>query len=123
MRTELAVDPLQMAVWRRKPSAGLVVHHSDGGAQYAAIPFGKRLEEVGIVPSMGRTGTALDNAMAESFIATLKTKLLVRRHRFPDREVAKSAIFEYLDRFYNRRRLHSVLSCRSTIVSASLWVE
>ena len=112
MKTELVVDALQMAVWRRKPSAGLV-HHSDRGAQYTAISFGKRLEEVGIVPSMGRTGTALDNAMAESFVATLKTELLVHRRRFPDREVAKSAIFEYLEGFYNRRRLHSALSYRS----------
>jgi putative transposase len=111
MRTELVVDALEMAVWRRKPSAGLV-HHSDRGVQYTAISFGKRLEEVGIVPSMGRTGTALDNAMAESFIATLKTEL-VHRRRFPDREVARSAIFEYLEGFYNRRRLHSALSYQS----------
>ncbi len=108
MSTELVVDALEMALWRRKPSAGLV-HHSDRGAQYTAISFGKRLAEVGIVPSMGRTGTALDNAMAESFIATLKTEL-VHRRRFPDREVARSAIFEYLEGFYNRRRLHSALS-------------
>jgi len=59
MRTELVVDALEMAVWRRKPSAGLV-HHSDRGVQYTAISFGKRLAQVGIVPSMGRTGTALD---------------------------------------------------------------
>jgi putative transposase len=111
MRTELVVDALDMAVWRRKPSARLV-HHSDRGVQYTAISFGKRLEEVGIVPSMGRTGTALDNAMAESFIATLKTEL-VHRRRFPDREVARSAIFEYLEGFYNRRRLHSALSYQS----------
>lgn len=111
MRTELVVDALEMAVWRRKPSAGLV-HHSDHGSQYTALSFGKRLEEAGIVPSMGRTGTALDNAMAESFIATLKTEL-VHRRRFPDREVARSAIFEYLEGFYNRRRLHSALSYQS----------
>jgi putative transposase len=61
MKTELVVDALQMAVWRRKPSAGLV-HHSDRGAQYTTISFGKRLEDVGIVPSMGRSGTALDRA-------------------------------------------------------------
>ncbi len=79
------------------------------------ISFGKRLEEVGIVPSMGRTGTALDNAMAESFIAILKTELLVHRRRFPDREVARSAVFEYLEGFYNRRRLHSALSHRSPV--------
>jgi putative transposase len=111
MRTELVVDALQMAVWRRRPVAGLV-HHSERGVQYTAISFGKRLEEVGIVPSMGRTGTALDNAMAESFIATLKTEL-VHRQRFPDRGAARSAIFEYLEGFYNRRRLHSALSYRS----------
>jgi putative transposase len=111
MRTELVVDALEMALWRRKPGAGLI-HHTDRGSQYTAISFGKRLAEVGIVPSMGRTGTALDNAMAESFIATLKTEL-VHRRRFPDREVAKSAIFEYLEGFYNRRRLHSALSYRS----------
>jgi putative transposase len=111
MRTELVVDALEMAVWRRRPVAGLV-HHSDRGVQYTAISFGKRLEEVGIVPSMGRTGTALDNAMAESFIATLKTEL-VHRQRFPDRGAARSAIFEYLEGFYNRRRLHSALSYRS----------
>jgi putative transposase len=61
MRTELGVDTLEMALWRRKPSFGLV-HHSERGAQYTAISFGKRLAEVGIVPSMGRTGTALDRA-------------------------------------------------------------
>ena len=111
MRTELVIDALEMAVWRRKPGAGLI-HHTDRGSQYTAISFGKRLEEVGIMPSMGRTGSALDNAMAESFIATLKTEL-VHRRRFPDREVARSAIFEYLEGFYNRRRLHSALSYQS----------
>lgn len=113
MRTELVIDALEMAVWRRRPVAGLV-HHSDRGVQYTAISFGKRLEQSGIIPSMGRTGTALDNAMAESFIATLKTEL-VHRRRFPDREVARSAIFEYLEGFYNRRRLHSALSYRSPV--------
>ena len=113
MRTELVVDALEMAVWRRGPVAGLV-HHSDCGVQYTAISFGKRLEEAGIVPSMGRTGTALDNAMAESFIATLKTELVHRRH-FPDREVARSAIFEYLEGFYNRRRLHSALGYKTPV--------
>jgi putative transposase len=61
MRTELVVDALQMAIWRRKPGAGLI-HHTDRGSQYTAISFGKRLQEAGIVPSMGRTGTALDRA-------------------------------------------------------------
>jgi putative transposase len=65
LRTELVVDALQMAVWRRKPAPGLV-HHSDQGVQYTALSFAERLREVGIKPSMGRTGSALDNAMAES---------------------------------------------------------
>jgi putative transposase len=113
MRTELVLDALEMAVWRRRPATGLV-HHSDRGVQYTAISFGKRLKEVGIVPSMGRTGTALDNAMAESFIATLKSEL-VHRHHFPDREAARSAIFEYLEGFYNRRRLHSALGYKCPV--------
>jgi putative transposase len=107
LRTELVVDALEMAVWRRKPAAGLV-HHSDRGTQYTALSFGKRLEEVGIVPSMGRTGSALDNAISESFVATLKVELF-HTCRFPSREAARSAVFEYLEAFYNRRRLHSSL--------------
>ncbi len=107
LRTELVVDALEMAVWRRKPAAGLV-HHSDRGTQYTALSFGKRLEEAGIVPSMGRVGSALDNAVSESFVATLKVEL-VHTRRFPTREAARSAIFEYLEVFYNRRRLHSSL--------------
>ena len=67
LRTELVVDALQMAVWRRKPAPGLI-HHSDQGVQYTSLSFGERLKEVGIKPSMGRTGSALDNAMAESFV-------------------------------------------------------
>jgi putative transposase len=111
LRTELVVDALEMAVWRRKPAAGLV-HHSDRGVQYTALSFGKRLEEVGIFPSMGRAGSALDNAISESFVSTLKCEL-VHRQRFPTREAARSAVFEYLEAFYNRRRLHSSLGYRS----------
>ncbi len=111
LKTELVIDALEMAVWRRKPSAGLI-HHTDRGSQYTALSFGKRLEEVGIVPSMGRTGTALDNAMAESFVSTLKVEL-VDRHRFPTREAARVAIFEYIEGFYNRVRRHSSLGYES----------
>ena len=100
-----------MAVWRRKPRSGLI-HHTDRGSQYTALSFGKRLEEVGIVPSMGRTGSALDNAMAESFVSTLKAEL-VDRHRFPTREAARVAIFEYIEGFYNRTRRHSSLGYES----------
>jgi putative transposase len=111
LKTELVVDALGMAVWRRKPAPGLV-HHSDQGVQYTALSFGQRLKEVGITPSMGRSGSALDNAMAESFVSTLKAEL-VSRMEFPTRQAAKSAIFEYLETFYNTLRLHSALGYRS----------
>ncbi len=111
LRTELVVDALEMAVWRRKPAAGLV-HHSDRGTQYTALSFGERLEDAGILPSMGRAGSALDNAVSESFVATLKCEL-VHRRSFPSREAARSAVFEYLEAFYNRRRLHSALDYMS----------
>jgi putative transposase len=111
LRTEIVVDALQMAIWRRKPAPGLV-HHSDQGVQYTALSFSERLREVGITPSMGRTGSALDNAMAESFVSTLKAEV-VSRMEFPTRQAAKTAIFEYLETFYNTRRLHSTLGYRS----------
>jgi putative transposase len=111
LRTELVMDALRMAIWRRQPAPGLI-HHSDRGAQYTSVAFGKRLEEAGIVPSMGGVGSALDNAMAESFVSTLKAELVAHRS-FPTREAAKTAIFDYLESFYNRRRLHSSLGYRS----------
>jgi putative transposase len=107
LRTELVVDALEMALWRRSPDAGLI-HHTDRGAQYTALSFGKRLEEAGVVPSMGRAGSALDNAISESFVASLKTELL-HGHRFPTREAARTSIFDYLEGFYNRVRRHSSL--------------
>ena len=111
LRTELVVDALEMALWRRRPGAG-VIHHTDRGAQYTALSFGKRLEEVGIVPSMGRAGSALANAISESFVASLKTELL-HRHRFLTREAARTAIFDYIEGFYNRVRRHSSLDYSS----------
>ena len=113
LRTELVADALQMAIWRRKPQAGLI-HHSDQGVQYTSLSFGKRLEESGIVPSMGKVGSAYDNALAESFIATLKSELLYR-NSWPTRRSARVAIFEYLEGFYNRHRLHSALGYRSPV--------
>jgi putative transposase len=107
LRTELVVDALEMALWRRRPDAGLI-HHTDRGAQYTALSFGKRLEEAGIVPSMGRAGSALDNAISESFVASLKAELLYR-HRFLTREAARTAVFDYIEGFYNRVRRHSSL--------------
>ena len=111
LRTELVVDALQMAIWRRNPAPGLI-HHSDQGVQYTSLSLGRRLEEAGIVPSMGRVGSAYDNSLAESFVATLKTELLYR-DRWPTRRATGTAIFEYLEGFYNRKRLHSDLGYRS----------
>lgn len=107
LRTELVVEALQMAIARRKPAPGLV-HHSDRGVQYTSLSFGKRLEDEGLVPSMGRGGSAYDNALAESFVATLKTELLYRSS-WPTRQAARTAIFEYIEGFYNTRRRHSAL--------------
>jgi putative transposase len=107
LRTEIVVDALQMAIARRKPSPGLV-HHSDRGVQYTSLFFGKRLEDKGLLPSMGRVGSAYDNALAEAFVATLKTELLYRSS-WPTREAVKTAIFEYIEGFYNTRRRHSAL--------------
>jgi putative transposase len=107
LRTELVVDALQMAIARRKPAPGLV-HHSDRGVQYTSLSFGKRLEEARLVPSMGRVGSAYDNALAESFVATLKTELLYRSS-WPTRQAARTVIFEYIEGFYNTRRRHSAL--------------
>ena len=107
LRTELVVGALQMATARRKPAPGLV-HHSDRGVQYTSLSFGKRLEDEGLVASMGRVGSAYDNALAESFVATLKTELLYR-NTWPTRQAARTAIFEYIEGFYNSRRRHSAL--------------
>jgi putative transposase len=107
LRTEIVVDALQMAIARRKPAPGLV-HHSDRGVQYTSLSFGKRLEDEGLLPSMGRVGSAYDNALAESFVATLKTELLYR-NTWPTRQAARTALFEYLEGFYNTRRRHSAL--------------
>jgi putative transposase len=93
-----------MAIRRRNPSAGLI-HHSDRGAQYTALSFGKRLEEAGIVPSMSRVGSALDNAISESFISTLKSEIGVRRYL--SRQATRVSIFEFIELFYNRVRRHS----------------
>ena len=105
LRTELVADALEMAISRRRPGRGLV-HHSDVGTQYTSLAFGRRLRQAGIAPSMGSAGDALDNAVAESFFGTLKREL-VHRHRFPTRAAAKTAVFDYIECFYNRRRLHS----------------
>jgi putative transposase len=112
LRTELILAALNMAITQRRPSA--VVHHSDRGCQYTSYAFGKRCQEAGIMPSMGSVGDAYDNAMAESFFATLERELLNRR-RFRSQAEAKMAVFEWIEGWYNPRRRHSSLGYRSPV--------
>ena len=111
LRSELVVDALGMAVTRRRPQPGLV-HHSDRGSQYTSLAFGKTMQDAGVLPSMGRRGDAFDNAVAESFFATLETELL-DRHTFKTRDQARLALFRWIEGFYNSRRRHSTLGQRS----------
>lgn len=104
---ELVVEALEMAIWQRKPTVGLV-HHSDQGSQYTALIFGQRCHEAGIDRSMGARGCALDNAVCESFFASLKKEKLNRRS-WPTRSDARNAVFAWIEGWYNRRRLHSTL--------------
>lgn len=107
MRAELVVDALQMGLARRRPEAGLI-HHSDQGSQYVSLAFGQRARDAGIAVSMGSKGDCFDNAVAESFFATLK-KELVHRRSWPTRRELQSAVFDYIETFYNRERRHSTL--------------
>ena len=107
LRTELVLDAVNMAIYTRRPSPGLI-HHSDRGSQYTSVEFGSRLREEGLVPSMGSVADAYDNSMAESFVSTLKRELIHRRS-WPSRQTARTAIFEYIEGFYNTRRRHSAL--------------
>jgi putative transposase len=107
LRAELVTAALDMALARRQPRGGLV-HHSDHGIQYASLAFGRRLREAGIAPSMGSRGDAYDNALAESFFASLEREL-VDRSRWRTTEDARLAVFDYIEVFYNRQRRHSAL--------------
>jgi putative transposase len=107
MRSELVTDALQIGPARRRPEAG-VIHHSDQGSQYVSLAFGQKARDAGIAISMGSLGDCFDNAVAESFFATLK-KELVRRRSWPDRRELQSAVFDYIETFYNRERRHSTL--------------
>jgi putative transposase len=107
LRTELVIDALDMAIWRRRPAEGLV-HHSDQGTQYTSLLFGRRCGEAGIRPSMGSVGDCFDNAVTESFFATLECEL-IDRSRFRTRTEARTAVFDYIEGFYNPHRRHSTL--------------
>jgi putative transposase len=104
LATKLVLDALDMALAMRRPND--VIHHSDQGTQYTSIAFGQRCREAGVRPSMGSVGDAYDNAMCESFFATLECELLAR-YRFKSRDEARMAVFAFIEGFYNRRPRHS----------------
>ncbi len=112
LRTELVLAALDMAVAQRKPTG--VVHHSDHGSQYTSLAFGARCREAGIRPSLGSVGDCFDNAMCESFFATLECELLDRR-RFATKAEARMALFRFIEGWYNPRRRHSALGYASPV--------
>ena len=110
MTSELVIAALNMALHTRRPES--VIHHSDQGSQYTSVAFGKRCEEMGVKPSMGTVGDAYDNAMAESFFATLECELIDRRS-WKTKAEARLAIFTWIESWYNPLRRHSGLGQRS----------
>jgi putative transposase len=107
MRTELVTDALEMALTRRRPAPGLI-WHSDQGSQFVSLAFGRQARAAGIAQSMGSKGDCFDNAVAESFFATLK-KELIHRRSWPDKDELRTAVFDYIEVFYNRQRRHRSL--------------
>jgi len=107
LRTELVIAALDAAIAARDPGAGLI-HHSDRGTQYTSVALGARLREAGIAASMGAPGTAYDNALVESFFASLETEL-IDRSSWAGHAEARTAVFDWIERFYNRSRIHSSL--------------
>lgn len=118
LRAELVVDALDMACWRARPVAGQTIHHADHGTQYTSWAFGQRLRQAGLLGSMGTVGDALDNAVAESFFATLQTELFDRHHWTSRRQLAQ-AIFEWIEVFYNQQRRHSTLGMQAPVTYAT----
>ena len=112
LRTRLVVVALDMAIAQRRPQA--VIHHSDQGCQYTAIEFGRRCREANVRPSMGSVGDCYDNAMCESFFATLECELLDRQ-RFATQAEARIAVFDFIEGWYNPHRRHSALGYESPI--------
>ena len=112
LKAQLVLDALNMAIEQRKPYD--VIHHSDQGSQYTSVAFGLRCKETGVRPSMGSVGDAYDNAMCESFFATLECELLDRR-KFQTKAEARMAIFQFIEGWYNPGRRHSALGYKSPI--------
>jgi len=119
LRTELVLDALNMALGQRR-AAG-VVHHSDQGCQYTSIAFGARCRQANVRPSMGSVGDCYDNAMCESFFATLECELL-ERERFRNQVEARMAIFEFIEGWYNSHRRHSSLGYLAPMEFERRWV-
>lgn len=113
MHTDLVVDAVCMALTRREPPPGLV-HHSDRGSQYRSLLFGRTLAEFGIAASMGSRGDAYDNSVTESVISTVKAEL-IDREVFATKDLARLAIFDYIECFYNPQRRHSTLGYLSPV--------
>jgi transposase InsO family protein len=113
IRTELVVDALQMATWQRRPKPGTILH-SDRGSQYTSWAFGHRLRQAGLLGSMGRVASSVDNGLMESFWSTMQRELLDRRTWDTPDELG-SAIFEWIEGFYNPRRRHTALGYLSPI--------
>jgi putative transposase len=112
LRSQLVLDALDMALAQRRPND--VVHHSDQGSQYTSIAFGARCRQAGVRPSMGSVGDCYDNAMCESFFATLECELIDRR-RLRSQAEARRAVFEFIEGWYNPRRRHSAIGYLSPI--------
>ena len=112
LRTDLVMDAFNMAVEQRHPSE--VIHHSDQGCQYTSIAFGKRCRELGVRPSMGSVGDCFDNAMCESFFASLECEL-IDRYTFRTRREARIAVFRWIEAWYNPLRRHSGIGRMSPI--------
>jgi transposase InsO family protein len=112
LATELMLAALDMALLQRRPEA--VIHHSDQGCQYTSLAFGGRCRSMGVQPSMGTVGDCFDNAMAESFFATLECELLAQNH-FQTREEAEHEVFTFIEGWYNTQRLHSSLGYLSPL--------
>ena len=111
MGSELVKDALKMAFITRRPSKG-VIFHSDRGAQYTSFDYACLARDMGVVVSVGMPGQCFDNAVAESFFATIKRELIDTRS-WPTREILRSAVFDYIEGWYNTRRLHSSLGYMS----------
>jgi putative transposase len=114
IRSELVVDAVQMAIWRRQPPAGQTIAHSDHGSQYTSWAFGRRLRAGGLLGSMGSIGDAYDNALCESFFHSLQLELLDEHHWRTRRQLAL-AIFEWIETWYNASRRHSSIGMLSPI--------